>query len=116
MRKKLMIVVFCLSLALIFCIGCAEKKDNQLPADDANEKIIYTITFDSNGGSAISSQRIEKDEKIVMPPAPKKEAGNGLEYEFKEWQLDGVKYDFSKAVTKSITLKAVYESWGPIVP
>lgn len=63
----------------------------------------YTITFDSDGGSAVESQTVEYNGVVVKPTDPTK-AG----YTFKEWQLSGKGYNFSTKVTKAITLKAVW--------
>lgn len=63
----------------------------------------YKITFDTDGGSAISSLMVKSGDKLNKPTNPAKSG-----YSFKEWQLDGKAYDFSKTVTSNITLKAIY--------
>jgi uncharacterized repeat protein (TIGR02543 family) len=63
----------------------------------------YTVTFDTDGGSEISSKEVSEGEKVAKPSNPTK-AG----YVFKEWQLDGKTYNFNSPVTKNITLKAVW--------
>ncbi len=65
----------------------------------------YTVSFDTDGGSKVSSQELKEGTRAVEPSAPTKE--NVI---FKEWQLDGEKYDFNKAVNSSITLKAAYDA------
>ena len=68
------------------------------------EKIVeYTVTFDSNGGSSVPSQTVQKDKKATVPNNPTKEG-----YTFVEWQLDGKAYNFDTKVTKDITLVASY--------
>lgn len=69
-----------------------------------NVKEIYTITFDSAGGTTISTQEVEEGNKVSQPNNPTKEG-----YNFIEWQLNGVKYDFESVVNQDITLKAVWE-------
>lgn len=64
----------------------------------------YEISFDSDGGSAVSAQTVEEGSKVVTPPTPTKDG-----YKFIEWQLDGAPYDFNLAVTKDIVLKAKWE-------
>ena len=61
----------------------------------------YTVTFDSNGGSAIASQQVQIGDKATEPDAPVK-AG----YYFEGWFLGDEKYDFREAVHKDITLTA----------
>ncbi len=69
-----------------------------------NTNVNYTVKFDSDGGTAVSSQTIKSGEKVKEPANPTK---NG--YTFKEWQLNGTKYNFNNAVISDITLKAVWE-------
>lgn len=59
------------------------------------------VTFDSNGGSDVSSQDIIKDEKASEPTTPTKEG-----YSFEGWYNDDTKYDFATPVTENITLTA----------
>lgn len=68
------------------------------------ESIKYTVTFDTDGGNAISEQKIEKGKTAKRPSDPTR---NG--YTFVEWTLDGESYDFSDKVEKNITLKAVWK-------
>lgn len=64
----------------------------------------YTVTFDTDGAIVeTESQTVKSGGKAIEPKDPAKESAM-----FKEWTLDGVKYDFSSPVTSDITLKAVY--------
>ena len=64
----------------------------------------YVVTFDSDGGSNISSKTVNKNSTVSKPSNPTK---NG--YKFIAWLLDGKEYDFSKPVTTDITLVAKWE-------
>lgn len=64
----------------------------------------YTVTFDTDGGSKISSKIVEENKVIAKPVNPTKKG-----YIFKEWQLNGEKYNFSSKIVSDITLKAIYE-------
>jgi len=64
----------------------------------------YTVTFDSDGGSAVTAQTVESGKTATKPADPTKEG-----YTFKGWYLDGSEYDFSTPVTGAITLKAKWE-------
>lgn len=75
-----------------------------LVASWEKEKVKYTVTFDSNGGSKIQDQKIDEGEKIVKPSDPTKEDNN-----FVEWQLNGKTYDFENEVTSNIKLKAKWK-------
>ena len=79
----------------------AVKKSITLKAKWSKIKNKYTVTFDSDGGSAFSKQIVEEDSFASKPINPEKEG-----YKFVEWQLSGIKYDFSQKVKKNITLKA----------
>ena len=77
----------------------------------------YTITFDSNGGSKVSSQTVKAGEKVLEPKSPTIENTT-----FKQWvkvNSDGTEateaYDFSQPVTESFTLKAVYNKYYTVV-
>lgn len=66
----------------------------------------YTVTFDTDGAIVeTESQTVKSGGKVIEPKNPAKKNA-----QFKEWTLDGVKYDFSSPVTSDITLKAVYVS------
>lgn len=64
-------------------------------------KNVYTIKFNSNGGSNINEQVIEDGNKVLKPSDPTR---NG--YKFVGWTLDGNEYDFGSSVNRDITLVA----------
>jgi len=63
----------------------------------------YTVTFDSDGGTAVPPATVAVGEKVVKPADPKK-AGFVLQ----EWQSGSTAYDFNTAVMGDITLKAIW--------
>lgn len=70
----------------------------------------YTVKFDTDGGSAVSSKSVVKNAALTEPTAPAKEG-----YIFDGWYTDSgltVKYDFASKVSKSFTL---YAKWNRIV-
>ena len=69
------------------------------------ESITYTVTFDSDGGSAVAKQTVEEGKAAAKPADPTRSG-----YTFKGWYLGSSKYDFSKPVTGNITLKAKWEA------
>ncbi len=77
--------------------------------DDSSSRM-YTVTFDTAGAGDIESQSVKRGGRAVKPKDPVKEKAV-----FKEWEKDGVKYDFSTHVTKDITLKAVYSNLYTVV-
>ena len=64
----------------------------------------FIVNFNSDGGTTIPNQIIEKGNKVTVPLIPIKEG-----YTFIEWQYKGVKYDFDLGVNFDLELKAVYE-------
>lgn len=62
-----------------------------------------TVTFNSNGGSAVASQEVSNGGTASEPSAPTKEG-----YTFVKWQLNGVDYHFTETVTEDITLDAIW--------
>ena len=65
----------------------------------------YTVTFDSDGGTAVAAQTVKAGDPATKPANPTKD-----DFTFVEWQLDGKTYDFSTKVNGNITLKAVWKA------
>ncbi|MCM1306185.1 MAG: leucine-rich repeat protein [Bacteroides sp.] len=64
----------------------------------------YTVTFDSNGGSPVPSQTVDKFEKITRPDNPIR-TGEGLLFD--GWYIEDEKWSFfGNIVTENITLTA----------
>ena len=66
----------------------------------------YTVSFESNGGTAVDSQEITENGTVTKPEDPTREG-----YTFAGWYADeGLEtpYDFSQAVTHNFTL---YAKW-----
>jgi len=67
---------------------------------------MYTLTFESNGGSAVAAQTVQKGSVAVRPEVPTKTG-----YPFGGWYSDSnltLPYDFTEAVTGNVTL---YAKW-----
>lgn len=63
----------------------------------------FTVTFDTDGGSAIDPVKVKENRTVTAPSNPTK---SGLL--FNEWTLDGKVFDFSTPITSDITLKATW--------
>ncbi len=63
----------------------------------------YTITFNNDDGNIYITSKVKEDSTVTQPANPTKSG-----YTFKEWQLDGKKFDFKTKITKDMTLNAVY--------
>ncbi|MBQ7800881.1 MAG: InlB B-repeat-containing protein [Oscillospiraceae bacterium] len=67
----------------------------------------YTVTFESNGGSAVASQQVTEGMTALEPVAPEKEG-----YTFAGWYADALltrPYSFATAVNANVTLYAAWE-------
>ena len=70
------------------------------------ERITHTVTFDSDGGSAVSSQTVGDGDRLIEPATPTKP-----DSEFLGWYLGEVKWDFTTDfVTDDITLVAQWDT------
>ena len=99
MNKKNLMVIGLAILGVVMILVAFFLMNNK------NESITYQVTFDSNGGTLIEKQTINKGEKVSRPEDPKREG-----YFFMEWQLDGKAYDFNSEVIKDIVLVAKWMS------
>ena len=83
-----------------------------MPAEDLTIKATweikqYTVTFDTDGGSAIEAVTVDHGQAVEKPEDPTKD--NAV---FGGWLLNGAAYDFETPVTDNLTLKA---SWAEAV-
>ncbi len=73
----------------------------------------FTVTFNSNGGSNVESQKVFPGEKITKPTNPTKQADGYTTYEFAGWFTNSgltQEYDFNSEVNEDITLYAKWNS------
>ena len=65
----------------------------------------YEVKFQDNFGNTIAhTVEVNHNETVTEPKAE-----NKTYYSFKEWQLDGKKYDFSNKIVKPLTLVGEYD-------
>ena len=101
--KKSFLYIIVAAFALSFGFyGC--KKDEKVKE--------FTVTFNSNGGSQVSSQTVKDGEKATKPTDPIKD-GNNFDGWFKETALTNAWNFATDAVTANITL---YAKWNVIPP
>ncbi|MCL2337259.1 MAG: InlB B-repeat-containing protein [Firmicutes bacterium] len=70
----------------------------------------YTVTFDSQGGTAKTAAKVNYGAKVTKPTDPIKTGAV-----FNGWALNGAPYDFNTPVTADITLTAVWIANGMTV-
>ena len=97
---------------VVLALGFASCK-----ADTDDSSTFYTVTFNSMGGTKVSSQSIESGNKATKPAAPTKQATETETYTFDNWYtstdngttLSDTAFDFNTPITKDITL---YAKWA----
>lgn len=101
------ILVFAFTVSLV---GCEKTPDTE-------KTKVYVVTFDTQGGSLVDSQKVEGGKTASKPSAPTKDG-----FDFAGWydkKTDGAEYDFSKKIISDLT---VYAYWtekatdDPVVP
>ena len=74
------------------------------------KKNTYSVTFETDGGTAVEGQTVEHGDVAAKPADPTKD-----EYTFAGWYADAdltKEYDFTKAVEKDLVLYAKWEKNG----
>ena len=71
---------------------------------DNNLTDLYTVTFDSNGGSIIPSTTVEKDSKLTKPTNPTRDG-----YTFGTWKYNNQEWNFDNEVTSNMILVAEWD-------
>lgn len=95
----LLITLFCIGIIYIpSCIYAEGENTEEI------EKEQFNVTFDSNGGTSVNAQKVEKDKTVARPSNPTREG-----YTFREWQLNNTTYNFNTKVESDITLIAVWD-------
>ena len=103
MKKFFKALAFIASLAILSgaFVSCSDDGGDDEPTK-------YTVTFESNGGSTVENQTVEKGKKVTKPTDPTKD-GNIFSGWYKETALTNA-WDFdTDTVTKNITLYAKWE-------
>ena len=81
-----------------------EMKDYYLDETGHLRSNFNRVTFETDGGTIIPVQKLEKNQLPEKPNDPTKDG-----YEFVEWQLNGQKYDFNEPPQGDITLVAKWK-------
>ena len=95
-------------LTLLAIPSC--KHGNTGTLEPVPEQVVYTVTFDTDGGSEISAKSVNADEAVAQPDSPTKTG-----FVFDGWYTDSqltTAWDFETKVTQNITL---YAKWKILV-
>ncbi len=88
-----------------WAVGATATSDLALFAIWQNKVEKYDVTFNSNGGSAVATQKIEKGQTATEPTAPTRDC-----YTFAGWYNGENAFNFSTAITDDVELTA---HWTP---
>ncbi len=116
MKNKKWIIIGCVVLIGLlvagFCFSLYQRGkvitepiyeiENVKPEEE--EKQVYTVLFDSNGGESVSPLKVFNGGKVVKPEDPKRDG-----YIFVSWMYNDEEFDFNTIISENITLKATWE-------
>ena len=74
-------------------------------SNDPTDPIKHRVSFNSDGGSAVSSKLVEKGTKVSKPKNPTKSG-----YSFLGWYLNNKLFNFSTKIYDNITLNAKWKA------
>lgn len=108
-------VLFVVSLGGCFG-GDGETERTTIKPEKSEEsiesEIVFTVIFDSAGGTKVEAATVKSGEKIPEPPEPKR-SNTKQQYVFKGWYIGDSKWDFKNGiVTGDIILTAKWELTG----
>ena len=88
-----------------YIINIRDKENlDEIESSLKQDKELFTVEFDTNGGIAINSLTVEKSSLVKIPDNPTRDG-----YNFVEWQLNGKKFNFNEAIESDIKLVAKWE-------
>lgn len=89
----------------------ANAGEERISESQRNDEL-FTVKFESDGGSAVNAITVKSGEKIPEPKSPVK-ATLEKQYAFKGWYYQDKKWDFENdVVTENIVLTAKWELTG----
>ena len=104
MKKIMKVASVFLIAAMLFCFfGCPNANTPETPTNPVS----YTVTFETNGGSAITAQSIENGHLATRPTDPTQ-----TDYVFAGWYTDSAftsAFSFDMPIVAEITL---YARWS----
>ena len=108
--KRFPIVLLMAVMLVLTACGGGSSNNNQPSQPVQPQPAQYTVTFNTNGGSNVPSQRVNADATVAEPTAPTRD-----HYEFDGWYRDSAlttPAEFPITVTANVTL---YAGWDEIV-
>lgn len=82
-----------------------DSEKNRIIYGDYVRNLLYTVTFDSKGGTPVPTQKVKHGYEAIEPTSPTKDETAG----FIEWRTkDGESFDFNDGIFEDTTLYAAY--------
>ena len=114
MKKLARYLLLLATMGLGFAFASCKADDDD---DTSQPPVYYTVSFNSNGGTEVTSQKVESGKKATKPANPTKQAIATETYAFENWYtstdngttLSDTAFDFNTPITKDITL---YAKWA----
>lgn len=107
MKKRYILIVLFITVFLFMASCTKEEEVEPLPQDTETELKEFNVTFHTNGGSDIPSQKVKEWSKVVLPENPVKD-----KYIFLGWYLDEkFEEEFSSLMLVHEDLN-LYAKWG----
>ncbi len=101
------------SITFASCSNMLEDLRNAGKKKNADDKTVYyTVSFDTDGGSNVEPQKVEKGTQVLKPSDPTKTDNDNNFYKFQGWYNGETKYDFDAPVNSDITLKAKWFTYS----
>ena len=108
MKKSKLLIPFLCFVAVLTLVGCDKEPggtgNENPPVTDVEE---FTVTFNTNGGSAVAAQKVKSGDKATKPADPTRDG-----YVFDGWFVDVAcenSWDFNNPITSAMKL---YAKWN----
>lgn len=104
--KKIFVKATCFLFAIIITLLAVSSCQSGTTEKTDAKSNVHTVSFNSNGGTPISSVEVRDGQKVTEPNAPTRE-----NYVFLYWEHNNRKWSFSMTnITEDITLSALWIS------
>ena len=115
MKIKKLILLGLVFFGMTSAAACHQIKEGDTPGVEVNpddpkqgedeKDTLFTVTFNSAGGSNVDAVTVKKNEKVGKPTDPTRS-----DCTFEGWYYNGALFDFDTIIEKSITLVASWKA------
>ena len=96
------------TVSLLSLAACSNSAGGSTITTPSAPTATYTVTFDTDGGSAVKSQTVTAGQKAARPAAEPTKSGDKTSYVFLGWYKSDMSapFDFDSAINETTTIKA----------